>query len=277
MEGCDDQRIIALWDGRGAHYFPFVTPENPDRYRRKFDNARDEELRVIEELHYHNNNNSEYLSEIRAALVEQGMMDENEVTREIKLKASFKRTPLYKYGLIFTNPPTKKEYNDIFSFSDLGVTRKYFVHSIASGRGGASTVLNGHTPAAILSDETRRDIPHKEVERNIIQSAIARKPFYTFSSLRYYFPNLESISEFIVSDNYLGGLQITFQGNVSQLNENKPEKLQAVINLLDEIETQIRTLHTGEYEGTREFIPSRIHEIFKDKSLRLTKDNPRLE
>ena len=135
----------------------------------------------------------------------------------------------------------------------------------------------GHGPASVLSDETRRDIPVKEIERNIIQSAIARNPFYTFSSLRHYFPNLNSMQEFINSDSYLGGLQITFQGNIYQLNENKFEKLQAVLNLLDEIEAQIRLLHTGEYEGSKEFTPSRIHEVFKDKSLRLSNDNPRLE
>ena len=129
--------------GRGARYFPFVLPENPDRFRRKFDKAPENELRVIEELHYHSINDSRYLAEIRAALVEQGMMDENEVTREIKLKDSFKRTPLYKYGLIYTNRPMKKEYHHIFSFTDLGVTKKNFVHTIASGRGGASAVLNG--------------------------------------------------------------------------------------------------------------------------------------
>jgi len=263
--------------GRGARYFPFVLSEYPDRYRRKFDKAPENELRVIEELHYHSINDSRYIAEIRAALVEQGMMDENEVTKEIKLKDSFKQTPLYKYGLIYTNRPRKKEYHHIFSFNDLGVTKKNFVHTIASGRGGASVVLNGHTPTSVLYDETRRDIPLNEIERNIIQSAIARNPFYTFSSLKHYFPNLISINEFIDSPNYLGGLQLTFQGFVYQLNENKPEKLQAVLSLLDDIEAQIRLLHSGEFIGSKEFAPSRIHEIFKDKPLHLSKDNPRLE
>ena len=39
--------------GRGARYFPFVLPENTDRFCRKFDDDLENELRVLEELHYH--------------------------------------------------------------------------------------------------------------------------------------------------------------------------------------------------------------------------------
>jgi type III restriction enzyme len=47
--------------GRGARYFPFVTDDNPDPYRRKFDKNLTAELRVLEELHYHSINNSQYI------------------------------------------------------------------------------------------------------------------------------------------------------------------------------------------------------------------------
>ncbi len=56
------------------------------RRSRKFDGDLEHELRVIEELHYHSINDSRYIAEIRQALVEQGIMDENEVTKELKLK-----------------------------------------------------------------------------------------------------------------------------------------------------------------------------------------------
>ena len=69
---------------RGARYFPFVLPENTDRFCRKFDDDLENELRVLEELHYHSIHDSRYISELRTALVEQGMMDEREVTRKLK-------------------------------------------------------------------------------------------------------------------------------------------------------------------------------------------------
>jgi type III restriction enzyme len=261
--------------GRGARYFPFVLPEQQDRFRRKFDNDLNNELRVIEELHYHSINDSRYISEIRAALVEQGIFDANEVTREIKLKDSFKTTPFYKFGLIYSNKPIKKDYKNVFSFADLGATKKDFVHTISSGKGGQSIVLNGKQGAVVATEETRKDIPFKQIERNITQSAIARNPFYTFASLKHYFPNISTINEFIDSNEYLGDLEITFQGDVHLLNENKSEKLYAVLELLDEIENEIRTHNANEYEGSREFGHSRIHEVFKDKTLKFSKDNER--
>ena len=85
--------------GRGARYFPFILPENDDRFRRKLDGDLGNELRVLEELHYHSINDSKYVSELRTALVEEGMMDEQQISKELTLKASFKETAFYKHGL----------------------------------------------------------------------------------------------------------------------------------------------------------------------------------
>jgi len=260
--------------GRGARYFPFVLPENPDRFRRKFDGDLDHELRVIEELHYHSINDSRYIAEIRQALVEQGIMDENEVTKELKLKDSFKKTQFYKFGLIYTNRAIEKDFTHVKSFADLGVKKRNHVHVIATGHGGASAVLTQGRQNAVVADETRKDLPVKQIEQNIIHSAIARNPFYTFDSLKHYFPHLESMREFAASEKYLGSLEITFQGNIYQLEENKVEKLNAVLDLLGEIETEVRQQNTL-YEGTRDFQYSRVHEVFTDKLLKFSKDNER--
>jgi type III restriction enzyme len=42
--------------GRGARYFPFVINDQDDRFQRKFDNNLNDEMRVLEELHYHSIN-----------------------------------------------------------------------------------------------------------------------------------------------------------------------------------------------------------------------------
>jgi type III restriction enzyme len=258
--------------GRGARYFPFVLSENPDRFRRKFDGDLEHELRVIEELHYHSINDSRYIAEIRTALVEQGILDENEVTKELKLKESFKKTQFYKYGLMYANQPIEKDYQHVKSFVDLGVKKRNYVHVIATGHGGASTVLAGTRQGAAVSEETRRDLSVKQIETNIVQSAIARNPFYTFASLQHYFPNLASMREFVASETYLGGLEITFQGNVYRLDENKVEKLNAMLDLLGEIEVEVRQRNTR-YEGSKDFHYSRVHEVFTDKLLKFSKDN----
>lgn len=270
--------------GRGARYFPFIVGQTSslstqteslryDRFRRKFDGDLDHELRVLEELHYHSINDSRYIAEIRQALIEQGMMDEREVTRELKLKDSFKKTPFYKYGIVWLNDRRPKDYQRIRSFADLGVKRRNYVHVIATGHGGAITALT-EDKRTVVKDETRRDIKVKDIERNIVQAAIARNPFFTFASLKRYFPHLASMRDFIASEEYLGGLEITFQGNVYDLESNPAEKLAAMSGLLSQIEAEIRASVT-EYEGTTDFRRDWVREIFKDKVLKFDANNPR--
>jgi type III restriction enzyme len=268
--------------GRGARYFPFVLPESlalsgvegNDRFRRKFDGDLEHELRVLEELHYHSINDSRYIAEIRQALIAQGMMDAREVTRGLKLKESFKKTQFYKYGVVWLNDRQPKDYQRIRSLSDLGVKKQNYVHVIATGRGGATVALENGEKYVVVKDETRRDVKVREIERNVVQSAIARNPFFTFASLKRYFPHLTSMNDFIASDDYLGGLEITFQGNIYGLDDNRAEKLAAVSGLLGQIESEIRA-NVTDYEGTRNFRRDWVHEVFKDKVLKFDAKNPR--
>ncbi len=260
--------------GRGARYFPFVLPEKNDRFRRKFDGDLEHELRVLEELHYHSINDSRYISEIRQALVEQGVMDEHEVTRQLQLKKSFKETQFYQKGIVWLNERRPKNYQNIHSFADLGVKKRNYTHFISTGQGGATFALENGKGILVAKDETRRDMKVCDIERNIVQFAIASNPFFTFANLKRYFPHLTSIHELIESEEYLGGLEITFQGNVYSLDENRAEKLTAVSGLLVQIETEIRA-NIAEYEGTREFRRNWIWGIFKDKMLKFDANNPR--
>ena len=138
--------------GRGARYFPFVLPESNDRFRRKFDGDLEHELRVLEELHYHSINDSRYISEIREALIKQGMMDEREITRELKLKEPFKKTQFYKYGIIWFNDRKSTDYQRVHSFADLGVTKRNYTHIIATGHGDATVALANGKKSAVVKD-----------------------------------------------------------------------------------------------------------------------------
>lgn len=260
--------------GRGARYFPFILPESNDRFRRKFDGDLEHELRVMEELHYHSINDSRYIAEIRAALIEQGMMDEREVTRELKLKESFKKTQFYKYGIVWLNDRQPKDYQRIRSFADLGVKRRNYIHVIATGHGGTTVALERAKNEMVVKDETRCDVKVRDIERNIVQAAIARNPFFTFADIKRYFPHLASMRDLIASEDYLGGLEITFQGNVYGLDDNRAEKLSALLGLLNQIETEIRA-NVTDYEGTRDFRRDWVHRVFKDKILKFDAKNPR--
>ena len=259
--------------GRGARYFPFVLPDSNDRFRRKFDGNIDHELRVLEELHYHSINDFRYIHEIRAALVEQGIMDEVTIEKSMQLKDSFKKTPFYKLGVLFTNARVENDCQHVKSLSDMGVSKRNYLHAIATGHGGQGSILAEVGPQAVVADGTRQDVKLSSIEHNIIESALARSPFFTFSSLHRYFPHLTSVQEFISSAAYLGSLSISFQGNLYQLDSNKPEKLRAVIGLLNQIEDEARQ-HIVEFRGTREFSPTRVRKVFTDKILKFAKNNP---
>jgi type III restriction enzyme len=58
------------------------------------------------------------------------------------------------------------------------------------------------------------------------------------------------------------------------LDENRAEKLAAMIGLLKQIEAEIRA-NVTDYEGTREFRCERVREVFKDKVLKFDAKNPR--
>ena len=265
--------------GRGARYFPFVLPERTDRFRRKFDEDLDHELRVLEELHYHSIHDSRYISEIRTALIDEGMMDERLETRQLKLKDEFKDTDLYKHGVVWLNKQVPKDYQHVQSFADLaklGVKQKNYEHAIYTGAGGVTTVMENAAVPVAQGDQNSRDVKVVDIELNIVRSALARNPFFTFASLRQYFPHLASVREFITSKNYLGGLAITFKGNLTDLGENRAVKLSACEGLLNQIESEIRKEIT-EYQGTKHFYEHHIRAVFTDKTLKFSVDTPRAD
>ena len=265
--------------GRGARYYPFsLPPEHEDKYIRKFDEDLEHELRVLEEFHYHSINDLPYITEIKKALVERGLMDEQTVTRELKFKKEFKETDLYKYGVIWVNKQVPRDYQHIKSFEDLAslsVKKKWHEHTIYEGSGGVTGMIESDQTYTTRSKNSE-DISLTKIEKNIVQTAIARNPFFQFASLKQYFPQLKSMREFRTSDNFLGGLKITFRGSFSQWEDEASEKLRACCDLLEKIEAELRKKIT-EQEGTKYFYKEQIRDVFKAKILKFSDQSPRAD
>ena len=274
--------------GRGARYFPFTVSENgdasdllvnsDDKFRRKFDENLNHELRVLEELHYHSINDSRYISEIRIALRDEGIIDETAKSREMKLKDEFKETELYQKGVIWLNEQVPRDNQHVKSFDDLAklsVKEQHHEHTIRGGTGGVVAIMED-SDTEVTQNTDSKVIWMRDIEPNIIQSAISRNPFFTFASLKQYFPRLTSIRDFMTSEDFLGGLAINFKGNLYQLDDNHEEKLRACCDVLGRIESDIRKQIT-EYEGTKQFHEKRINTIFVDKILKLNANNSRTD
>ncbi len=261
--------------GRGARYFPFATDDNPDQYQRKFDKNLTAELRVLEELHYHSVNDSRYISEIRTALIDEGMLDDGTVEKPLKLKSEFKETDFYKRGIIYINERVKNGNESVRSFADMGVSSKNYHHSLATGRGVVEAALDDNADVQQIIEAGQKNIPVRDIPFHIVRAAVTRNPLFAFKSLKTYFPHIKSIREFIEADEYLGGLSITLQGDERYLLSNETY-LAAVTGLLDRVASELRQNIT-EYKGTESFKPSNIKSIFTDKTLKLVEGSERAD
>lgn len=264
--------------GRGARYFPFSLEEGQDKYTRKYDDDQSNDLKILEELYYHTKEDSRYISELKKALVESGIYEDEDklVTKQLTLKLDFKETEFYKTGQVVFNKKIEKSYNNVKSFADFGVSKRNFAYTLSSGIGRMSSIFKTEEEPTADKIESK-DIKLSSIPKHIIRFALAQNPFFYFNSLDRYFPNVGSLSNFIDSTDYLGSLEITLNGAKSRLAEiTNNDYLLSIQGLLQSIESEIKSNLT-EFEGS-DFIHKYVHEVFPEKKeIRFHKDPLREE
>ncbi len=265
--------------GRGARYYPFALEEGQDPYTRKFDNDVSNDLKILEELYYHTREDNRYISELKKALIQTGIYEDEDklVTKQLKLKPEFKKTDFYKKGRVFFNEKVKKNYNNVKSFADLGVKKRNFTSSLSSGIGRKTSAFwEMENPKSENEIMTIKDIKLSDIPTHIIRYALSKNPFFHFDNLQKYFPNIEALSQFINDEKYLSGLEITFKGTRNRLKEiSNVDYLTALQGLLHTIEEEIKA-NTTEYQGS-DWKNDYIHKIFKDKEIKINKDSERAD
>jgi len=263
--------------GRGARYFPFALEEGQDKYTRKYDDDQGNDLKILEELYYHTKEDSRYISELKKALVESGIYEDEDklVTKQLTLKLDFKETEFYKTGKVVYNKKVEKSYNNVKSFADLGVSKRNFAFTLSSGSGRISSAFSKEEETTTEKTESK-DIKVSAIPKHIIRFALAQNPYFYFDSLERFFPNVESLSNFIDSKDYLGGLEITFNASKARLaNISNHDFLLAIQGLLQSIEMEIKSNLT-EFEGS-DYIKEYVHKVFKDKEIKVYKDSERAD
>jgi len=263
--------------GRGARYFPFALEQGQDKFTRKYDDDHANDLKILEELYYHTKDDSRYISELKKALVESGIYEDEDklVTKQLTLKLDFKETEFYKTGKVVYNKKVEKSYNNVKSFADLGVSKRNFAFTLSSGSGRISSAFSKEEETTTEKTESK-DIKVSAIPKHIIRFALAQNPYFYFDNLERFFPNVESLSNFIDSKDYLGGLEITFNASKTRLADiSNHDFLLAIQGLLQSIEMEIKSNLT-EFEGS-DYIKEYVHKVFKDKEIKVYKDSERAD
>lgn len=241
--------------GRGARYYPFALEEGQDRFKRKYDDDINSELRVLEELHYHSRNNSRYIAEIKAELVKTGITPPDEQRRQItvSIKDSIIKTKFWKNGLLFLNEQRENKHEKIKRMKDL-VSEAIFKYRFRIGRTTETGVFDEATENGGQEPDIKQDtIKFNRIEKHINRKALDKIDFYRFSNLRRFFPSLKSVDEFLMSENYLGEVDIEISGSRERLTSlNNHDKYEVALNVFKELAGKIEAC-TTDYIGTKEF------------------------
>lgn len=258
--------------GRGARYYPFIVEDYQNKYLRKFDSDLDNDLRVLEELYYHTKEDSRYISELKKALIETGIYDNDSDIEEkhLKLKDNFKQTDFYRNGNVFYNMKVKKSHDKIHSLSELKVRKTNIEFTLHSGNGSVLTLWEDIDTENVTTFEFK-SVKVSEMPFHVVRYAMTSNPFFDFDNLLKYCPNIKSSDNFINEEEYLGGFGITFKGSQKRIsNISNSDYLLALKVLLKSIETEIKQNDT-EYEGTKEKTYKKIYDVFTDKTLHINK------
>ena len=128
----------------------------------------------MEELYYHTKEDSRYISELKKALVESGIYEDEDklVTKQLTLKLDFKETEFYKKGKVVYNKKVEKSYNNVKSFADLGVSKRNFACTLSSGSGRVSCAFSKEEETTTEKTESK-DIKVSAISKHIIRFALA--------------------------------------------------------------------------------------------------------
>ncbi|MES2446166.1 MAG: DEAD/DEAH box helicase family protein [Bacteroidota bacterium] len=264
--------------GRGARYFPFALEAGQDKFTRKYDDDLSNDLKILEELYYHTKEDSRYISELKKALIDSGIYEDDDKleTKQLRLKLGFKQTDFYKYGQVVFNKKIEKSFNNVKSFADMGVSKKNYEHQLSSGFGKMTSAFFEMEMQYEAEVQYQKGIKLSEIPFHIVRYALAQNPFFYFNKLESCFPNIESLSNFILNKDYLGDLEITFKGSPKRLETiNNNDYLSSIQGLLQAIELEIKSNLT-EFEGS-DYKKEYIHKVFKDKEIKVYRDSERAD
>lgn len=257
--------------GRGARYFPFTVNEENNRFKRKFDNDPENEMKILEELYYHSSYVPRYIAELKAALRESGIMPPQEPkTITLKVKEDFKTTEFWKKGFILINSKKKTKGLKLKDVAKIVQSKIYGPIKLKTGDVQEEAVFENET--AKYPQTKTESISLANYKDAVIRKAIAKNDFYRFNNLKKYFPKLDSVNSFI---EHIKKARVDITTSENRLQKLTPDdKLEICLAVLKQLELYVKSQYT-EYEGSKLFTPYYVNEIVKDKTLNININSDR--
>ena len=255
--------------GRGARYCPFQLNETQPKYQRKYDEDLNNPLRICEELFYHSESNSRYIDELNKALDKIGIKPITTTKRQHFLKEEFKETSFYKSGIIYINQQNKYRNEDVTQFPEY-LQNKTYSYKVKTGKSSEGILIKDEEVNITREAEIPYLVNVKALGFSVIKKAMQKLPFYTFSNLTKYYPNTNSIDEFITSNSYLGSQNVEISGRTTEVKElTQEEKLNCALHILKILQPDIERGNI-DFKGSTVFTPNSIQKIFEDREMNFT-------
>lgn len=260
--------------GRGARYFPFllenesIDRDQADKSVRKYDHDLDSPNRLLETLLYHSKQDSKYITELRLALRETGLLPDEVTEVTYELKSSFKQTDFYHNAMVFSNSREEVSRDGVTQL-DNRVKSAIYQLDVRHAPSQLVSLFETDTGQTNKSENPkvhtiRRKI--NEMPLNVTLGSLARYDALRFEALKHYFPHLESAREFITSSDYLGETEITFQSDTEDLTATD---LQAGLDKVFRAVTSYLAGIKVTYRGTHQFEAKRLNEVLRNKRLQI--------
>ncbi|MFC7322394.1 DEAD/DEAH box helicase family protein [Halobacillus campisalis] len=239
--------------GRGARYYPFSL-NRKNSYTRRFDDDGKDSL-ILETIHYHTINEPQYLKNLLSALDEMNLPtgeDKRNPPIEVKVKNSFKRTDVWKYGKIYYNETVEvsDDYYDSLDKYGIDTKRDVVIPYI-------STLKEvGYRDDKVQEDYSNAYNVPIPYDQRYLRKVMDRLSFYHFDHLKKYIPLLNTRKEFL-GENWLNIYNRTIYVTIPRTMESSVLTANEKLNILEryfmDVAKQIRAGYSKQ-RGTGKFI-----------------------
>lgn len=245
--------------GRGARYYPFLL--NGQRsFTRRFDDDSKDSL-IVETIHYHTTNEPQYLKNLVNALDEMNLPtgeDKKNPLIDVKVKPTFKRTDVWKYGKVYYNETIEVSDDYYDGLDKYGIdTKNDVIIPYISALKEVS-----YKDGQVHEDYTNAYNVPITFDKRYTNKIMNRLSFYHFDNLKKYIPLLKSRDEFL-QENWLNIYNRTIYVTIPQTMDSSvltaTEKLNILERYFTEVAKQIKAGYSKQ-RGTGKFIGYPIKE-----------------